>query len=118
VALVVACLWSSRAESQAPDGSKNERPAAAPRSVEVTGTVVDAETGQPIEAFITQAGKFDPKDPSTVTWGFSESRTTSGHFSATIRWNEGWTARILADGYVPSRFSARLLPPAKTESTR
>jgi hypothetical protein len=72
-----------------------------PQSVLVVGKVVDAETGKPVEAFITQAGKFDPKDPKNVTWGFSETRTASGDFSATIDWNEGWTARILADGYVP-----------------
>jgi hypothetical protein len=101
VALVLACLWSTRVQSQPPVGTKNDRPAALPQSVEVLGKVVDAETGKPVEAFITQAGKFDPKDPKNVTWGFSETRNTSGGFSATIKWNEGWTARILADGYVP-----------------
>src|ERR1700722_14325987 len=89
VALVLACLWPTRVQSQ---------PA---KSVEVVGKVVDAETDKPVEAFITQAGKFDPKDPKNVAWGFSETRCTSGNFSATITWNEGWTARILADGYVP-----------------
>src|SRR5262245_46246980 len=83
VALVVTCLWSSRAQSQPPDRSTNGPPAAAPQSVEVSGRVVDAESGKPVEAFITQAGKFDPKDPKNVTWGSSENRTTSGHFSAT-----------------------------------
>jgi hypothetical protein len=101
VALVLACLWSTGIQFQPPVGTTNDRPAALPQSVEVVGKVVDAETGKPVEAFITQAGKFDPKDPKKVTWGFTETRNTSGGFSATIRWNEGWTARILADGYVP-----------------
>jgi len=106
VALVVAALWSTPAQALPPDetkpgGTSDDAPAAVPESVEVFGKVVDAETGKPVEAFITQAGKFDPKDPKKVTWGFSETRTSSGSFSANIRWNEGWTARILADGYVP-----------------
>ena len=101
VVLFPALVWSAQVQSQPPVGAKNDRPAVVPQSVEVFGTVVDAETGKPVEAFITQAGKFDPKAPNNVTWGFSESRTTSGRFSATIKWNEGWTARILADGYVP-----------------
>ena len=77
------------------------------------GKVVDAETGKPVEAFITQAGKFDPKDPKNVTWGFSETRNTSGGFRATIKWNEGWTARILADGYVPQPVLSEAPPAGK-----
>ncbi len=113
VALVLACLWSTRVQSQPPVGTKNDRPAAVPQSVEVFGKVVDAETGKPVEAFITQAGKFDPKDPKNVTWGFSETRNTSGGFSATIKWNEGWTARILADGYVPQPVLSEAPPAGK-----
>jgi hypothetical protein len=113
VGLVLACLWPTRAQSQPQDGTKNDRPAATPQPVEVFGKVVDAETGEPVEAFITQAGKFDPKDPKNVTWGFSETRTTSGGFSATIRWNEGWTARILADGYVPQPVLSEAPPAGK-----
>src|SRR5262245_10329881 len=99
VALFLACLWCTRVQSHAAVGTQNSGQAAVSQSVEVFGKVVDAETGEPVEAFITQAGKFDPKDPKSVTWGFSETRNTSGRFSATINWNEGWTARILADGY-------------------
>ena len=113
VAFVLACLWSTRVQSQSPDGLKNDRPAALPQSVEVVGKVVDAETGKVIEAFITQAGKFDPKDPKNVTWGFSETRNTSGDFRATIEWNEGWTARILADGYVPQPVLSEAPPAGK-----
>src|SRR5262249_10254553 len=63
VALVLACLWSTGVQSQPPVGTTNDRPVALPQSVEVFGKVVDAETGKPVEAFITQAGHFDPKDP-------------------------------------------------------
>src|SRR4051812_31141723 len=100
VVLVLAFVWSSPVQSRPPVGAKDDRPPV-PQSVEVFGKVVDAETGKPVEAFITQAGKFDPKDPKNVTWGFSETRDSSGRFRATIRWSEGWTARILADGYLP-----------------
>jgi hypothetical protein len=113
VVLILACLWSTGVQSQPPGGTKNDRPAATPQSVHVFGKVVDAETGKPVEAFITQAGKFDPKDPKNVTWGFSETRITSGGFSATIQWNEGWTARILADGYVPQPVLSAAPPAGK-----
>jgi hypothetical protein len=113
LALFLACLWSTRVQSQAPVDTKNDRLAVLPQSVEVVGKVVDAETGKPVEAFITQAGKFDPKDPKKVTWGFSETRNTSGDFSATIQWDEGWTARILADGYVPQPVLSEAPPAGK-----
>jgi hypothetical protein len=113
VAVVLACLWSTRVQSHPPVGTQNDQPAARPQAVEVVGKVVDAETGKPIEAFMTQAGKFDPKDPKNVTWGFSETRNTSGRFSTTIKWNEGWTARILADGYVPQPVLSEAPPAGK-----
>src|SRR5262245_29813554 len=100
-ALVLACVWSTSGRAEPPGAATDESkddPPAVPESVEVFGKVVDAETGKPVEAFMTQAGKFDPKDPKNVTWGFTETRTSSGRFSATIKWNEGWTARIVADG--------------------
>jgi hypothetical protein len=59
VALLLACSWSARAQSQPLVGTKNDRLAAVPQSVEVSGKVVDAETGKPVEAFINQAGKFE-----------------------------------------------------------
>ena len=83
-----------------------------PQTVEVFGKVVDAETGKPVEAFITQAGKFDPIDPKNVTWGFSETRNPSGRFRATVKWNQGWT-RILADGYVPQPVLSEAPPAGK-----
>ena len=113
VVLVLAFVWSSQVQSQPPVDAKDDRPAVVPQSVEVFGKVVDAETGKPVEAFITQAGKFDPKDPKNVTWGFSETRDSSGRFRATIRWNEGWTARILADGYLPQPVLSEAPPAGK-----
>jgi hypothetical protein len=113
VGLVFACLCWTRVQAHPTVGTPYGRQAAASQSVEVFGKVVDAETGEPVEAFITQAGKFDPKDPKSVTWGFSETRNTSGRFSASIRWNEGWTARILADGYVPQPVVSEAPPTGK-----
>lgn len=71
--------------------------------VTVRGKVVDAETGKPITAMMIQAGKRDAKDPEKITWGYSHrnTRSKSGSFSTTIRWDQGWTARIVADGYIP-----------------
>jgi hypothetical protein len=101
-AFIVTCLWAGLAQADPPGAAKDDPPAAVPASVEVFGKVVDDETGKPVEGFITQAGHFDPKAPKNVTWGFSETRnSSSSSFHATIKWNEGWTARILADGYVP-----------------
>jgi hypothetical protein len=113
VVLFLAFFWSAQVQSQPPVDAKNDRPAVVPQSVEVFGKVVDAETGKPVEAFITQAGKFDPRDPKNVTWGFSETRNTSGSFSATVKWHEGWTARILADGYVPQPVLSEAPPAGK-----
>jgi hypothetical protein len=101
VALVCASFSPLQAQSQPLAGTSDDEAPPPPQTVEVFGKVVDAETGQPIEAFVTQAGKFDPKNPKKVTWGYSETRNSSGSFRATIKWSEGWTARILADGYVP-----------------
>jgi hypothetical protein len=112
-AFVVTSLWTTLAQCEPPDGSKDDRPAAVADSVEVFGKVVDAETGKPVEGFITQAGKFDPKDPKNVAWGFSETRTSAATFSATIKWNEGWTARILADGYIPQPVLSEAPPAGK-----
>ncbi len=87
-------------EKPAPE-KPTEKPAA--KTITIRGKVVDDATGEPIGRLITQGGKFDPSDPKKVTWGYSESRSRSrdGSFSTTIRWAEGWTARIVADGYIP-----------------
>ena len=68
----------------------------------VFGRVLNADTGEPVTKFIIQGGRFDPKKPGGEhTWGYSVRRSRSERFSATIQWNKGWTARILADGYLP-----------------
>lgn len=65
---------------------------------QVSGTVVDAETGDPIRGIIIQAGHVD-KDGKT-TWGYSlKRRANSPTFQASIRWDDGWRARIIAPGY-------------------
>lgn len=94
-----------------------EKPAESPaaKTVTIRGTVVDDATGEPIGRLITQAGRFDPADPKHVTWGFSEGRSSArdGSFSTTVRWGEGWTARILADGYLPQPVLASAPPTDK-----
>ena len=52
-----------------------------------------------------------------MTWGYSEGRSSArdGSFSTTVRWAEGWTARILADGYIPQPVLASAPPADKDE---
>jgi len=89
------------APAEKPADDSAEKPASKPLTIR--GKVVDSATGKPVAPFITQSGKFDPADPKKVSWGYSEGRSSSrdGSFSTTVRWTEGWTARILADGYIP-----------------
>src|SRR5579872_3906170 len=110
--LAVALVWAAHVQAEPPGDAQDDDPAP-PAAVEVFGQVVDDETGKPVMGFITQAGKFDPKDPGKVTWGFTETRTASKSYSATIRWSEGWTARILADGYVPQPLVSKAPPAGK-----
>lgn len=87
------------------------------KTVTIRGHALDDETGQPVGRLIIQAGKFDPSNPSEVAWGYSESRSSAsdGSFSTTIRWTEGWTARVLADGYLPQPVVAAAPPADKDE---
>jgi hypothetical protein len=87
------------------------------KSVTIRGKAIDAETGEPVFPLITQAGKFDPADPAKVTWGYSEGRSSrrNGTFSTTVRWAEGWTARVLADGYLPAPVLTKA-PPADQDT--
>ena len=58
--------------------------------------------GNPIKHYIVQAGHFKPGKPREVEWGYSERRSFGeGRFRTTVRWQEGWTARVVADGYLP-----------------
>ncbi|MBN2294292.1 MAG: DUF1549 domain-containing protein [Pirellulales bacterium] len=86
--------------------AKSKKDSAKPAASSITtvrGNVVDDVTGKPVTNFITQAGKFDPADPAKVTWGYSETHGgwKDGKFSTTVRWSQGWTARIVAPGYLP-----------------
>jgi hypothetical protein len=47
------------------------------KTVTIRGKVVDDATGAPIGRLITQAGKFDPANPTQVTWGYSEGRSSA-----------------------------------------
>lgn len=58
------CRWPLECRISAPLG-------------QVFGKVVDADTGKPVEAFITQAGKFDPKDPKKVPGRYQFARSRS-----------------------------------------
>jgi protocatechuate 3,4-dioxygenase beta subunit len=81
-------------------GADDDTESGIPNRVTVFGRVLDAETGEPVKTFIVQGGRFDPDKPGEYSWGFSERRGRSERFSATVQWNKGWTARILADGYL------------------
>lgn len=87
------------------------------QSVSIRGLAVDAETGKPVAPLITQAGKFDPADPTKVTWGYSEGRSSAmdGSFSTSVNWADGWTARVLADGYLPQPVLTSAPPEGKSE---
>jgi hypothetical protein len=84
---------------------EDKAPAAAepPKSVTVNLKVVDEATGKPITRLILQGGMFDPSQPGKVSWGFSERTDSSpeGLYDYTIQWAQGWTGRVLADGYLP-----------------
>jgi beta-lactamase regulating signal transducer with metallopeptidase domain/WD40 repeat protein len=98
-----------------PPDKAAEKPAT--KSTTVRGKVVDDATGEPIGKLIIQGGKFEPADPKNVTWGYSEGRSSArdGSFSTTIQWGEGWTARILADGYIPQPVITLAPPSDKDE---
>jgi protocatechuate 3,4-dioxygenase beta subunit len=64
----------------------------------VSGTVVDAETGEPVRGILVQGGHVD--ENGKTTWGYSLTRRAdSPTFNASIRWDDGWRARIIAPGY-------------------
>lgn len=92
-----------------------EKPAA--KTTTIRGKVLDDVTGEPVGKIIIQGGKFEPGNPKKVTWGYSEGRSSSrdGSFSTTVRWGEGWTARVVADGYVPQPVLTSAPPDDKDE---
>ena len=85
------------------EDAKEAGPVQAERAIKVRGTIVDDATGEPVSDFIIQAGRLDKEKPGEITWGYSETRGggRGGRFSTNIRWHQGWTARIIADGYLP-----------------
>ncbi|MBC7853184.1 MAG: hypothetical protein IAF94_07090, partial [Pirellulaceae bacterium] len=87
------------------------------KAVSIRGKAVDDETDKPVAPLVVQAGKFDKADPTKVTWGYSENRSsaTNGSFSTTVRWSDGWTARIIADGYLPQPVVTKSPPKDKDE---
>jgi beta-lactamase regulating signal transducer with metallopeptidase domain len=101
--------------SKSPEKKPSDKPAA--RTITIRGKVLDDATGEPIGKLIIQGGKFELADPQNVTWGYSEGRSSArdGSFSTTIRWDEGWTARILADGYIPQPVISAAPPVDKDE---
>lgn len=98
---------------------KLKRPSPPPQSIDVSGQVLDDETGKPVGQFVVQAGLVDKKDPTKITWGYSETRTTSpnaeGTFSQRIDWGAGWRARIIAAGYLPQPIFDKGVPPTATK---
>ena len=119
IAAVKKPFKAAQAPGDKPVEKAAEKPAEKPaaKTVTVRGKVLDDATGEPIGKLITQAGKFDPADPKEVTWGYSEGRSSArdGSFSTTIRWADGWTARILADGYIPQPVIASAPPDDKDD---
>ncbi len=72
--------------------------------IRVTGKLFDKQNGEAILRPVTvQAGKFDPAIPSEIQWGFSESRSerSEGKYSANVQPANGWTMRVIVDGYRP-----------------
>ena len=74
----------------------------ADKVVTINGKVLDDATGEPVPRIVIQGGLFDPAKPDEVKWGYSESRSgrRDGSFSTTINWAKGWTARVVAGGYI------------------
>ena len=99
------------------DADAEPDPAPAPKPIKVKGVVVDAKDGKPITKFTIQAGKISDDGAGDITWGFSQSGQTSedGSFTTTLRLHEGWTGRIIADGFEPMPILA-MAPPVGKES--
>ncbi len=75
-------------------------------TVELSGRVVDDETGELVKGFALQEGWPDPKDPSKISWGGGTHHSSlheNGSFSVQQGMHKGrilWL-RVLADGYLP-----------------
>ncbi len=107
------------AEMPASEKRPAKEPPQAEMSVEVSGRVVDDETGQPVERFVVQGGCVDKNDPTKIVWGYSETRTSSpnpkGRFNQErIDWGAGGRARIVAAGYLPQPILEKAPAPGLT----
>jgi hypothetical protein len=74
------------------------------RQITVYGTCIDDKTTKPVTRFVIQGGLIDKDEPSKYNWGYHETRggpNTEGRFSTSLNIGEGWTGRILAEGYLP-----------------
>lgn len=111
----IAMISKAAGPPQAPAATPADKPAR--KTTTIRGKVLDDVTGEPIGKLIIQGGKFEAADPKNVTWGYSEGRASArdGSFSTTVRWDEGWTARILADGYIPQPVITSAPPVDKDE---
>lgn len=99
------------------------KPAAPPevarQAVQLSGNVVDDETGKPVSNFSVQEGRVDEKDPGKITWGHSLQTTTSanptGSFSTSVNWFSNWRSRIIAGGYLSEPILLKLPDANATE---
>lgn len=85
-------------------------------AIELSGQVVDDQTGKPIPFFHRQGGQ---AFTFNTQWGlsewWSESSEGEGRFTLPINWRGGWRARVVAGGYVPERILTK--PPDPTKSS-
>ncbi len=80
--------------------SRDDGPPAPEVTLELSGRVVDDETGDVIPAFNCQIGHVYPDQ---VHWegDYGYPADAPGHFRASLNWVAGERLRIIADGYVP-----------------
>jgi hypothetical protein len=89
--------------------------------IDISGQVVDDETGKPISQFAQEGGRVDEKDPSQIHWGYSlqtQSKNPKGQFSAHLDWAGGWRERIVASGYVSQPILTEPPKDGKTKITK
>ncbi|NQT20564.1 MAG: sigma-70 family RNA polymerase sigma factor [Planctomycetes bacterium] len=96
---------AAAAPDDSPTGGARERV-----WIELSGRVVDDETGEPIEQYWLQRGWPSAKEPSKIAWSGAEywSRRRNDRFSWRTRERIGTTRclRVLADGYLPEPVTA------------
>src|SRR5687768_16104908 len=78
----------------------------------VTGSVMDAQTGAPIQTFSTVAR---PDNPRSIWQQHTVQQHTDGHFAITRRLWESSQIRVWADGYRPGIATVKRDDPRKLE---